>query len=343
MAIHVRPADIGEDEQLIIDFLRENHSADSNPQRFNWLYRNGPAGPARVWIASESQTGSTVGMASAFPRRVCLNDREADGWILGDFCVTNRYRSLGPAMQLQRACLEYFDSLPDSVYVDFPSAAMTAVYRRLGIEPDQQIVRLARPLRADGKIGSMIGQRHVARVLSSAVNAGLRLRDGQRQPRPGSAIAVLEGFCGSEFTRLAQAVGSTMGLCLQRSAEYLNWRYRAHPYRTYEIVTLRTDNSLAGYAVVRSEGRHLSLVDLFGEGEFLLDLLAGVIEIARDLNLDTVTVGLIGSHPWIKIFRDAGFHCRESFPIVACCQPRNGDQGTRNGRKWFLMNGDRES
>jgi hypothetical protein len=343
MAIFVRSADINTDERLITDFLLRNHTPDSNHKRFNWLYRNGPAGPARVWLASESETHEIVGIAAAFPRRVYLGDHEANGWILGDFCVAKRYRSLGAAIQLQRACLASVDSSRDGVYVDFPSAAMTAVYRRLGIKAYQQVVRLAKPLRVDGKVESVIRQRHVARLISSVVNTGLALRNGKPRPRPGSVVAVFKGLCGDEFTRLAQSIGSTMGICLERSGGYLNWRYREHPYRAYDIITLRCQDSLLGYAVVRPEGRHLSLVDMFGKGEILPELLAGVISIARDRKLDTVTAGLIASHRWIKMFGDLGFHRRESFAVVTRCQNKNGDPSAHDGNEWFLMNGDRES
>jgi hypothetical protein len=341
MSIVSRPANLQTDEQLIIDFLQQNHTANSNQKRFAWLYRSGPAGEARVWIANDSETGAIIGVAAAFPRRMYVEGKEELAWVLGDFCIANRHRSLGPAVQLQRACLAGLDSGCGAIYYDFPSEAMTAVYQRLGVLHDSRMVRLAKLLRTDNKLRSIIRHQKLARIFAFVGNAGLALRNGGFRLPEGLTLSLQESPCGSEFTRLSEKIGSTVGICLQRSAEYLNWRYRQHPFRAHEIFALHRGDSLVGYAVVSQEDHHLNLVDLFGEEEAIPTLVRSAVSIAQQQKLETVTVGILAWHPWATILRNQGFHDREKYPVVIC---KHGQEDPRDKSNcWFLMNGDRES
>src|SRR3989442_1466729 len=134
MAIKVRDADLQTDRNELIQFLRENLTEQSDALRFDWLYLQNPNGPARAWMAIDEASGRTVGVAGAFPRTVCLNGRTRRAYVLGDFRIAPECRSLGPALSLQRACLNDIRSNEYSVWLDFPSDRMVAIYRRLGIE-----------------------------------------------------------------------------------------------------------------------------------------------------------------------------------------------------------------
>ena len=215
MAIVVRPAQLESDSQLIIDFLARNHVAESNQQRFDWLYQRCPAGEARASISIDSEAQAPVGMAAAFPRQMYAFGKEELGWVLGDFCIDPRYRSLGPALQLQRALLAQFDSGQSAVYYDFPSASMEAIYRRLGVALHAPMMRMVKLLRADGKVERFIRQPQLARVVSSVINIGLGRRERSSRLLDGSVVSVDRGACGNEFTQLAQNVRPKAGVCLE--------------------------------------------------------------------------------------------------------------------------------
>jgi hypothetical protein len=156
MSLVIRPAHLESDQELLVDTLVCHLNPLYDSVRFNWLYKNNPHGPARVWIMSDTTNGAVVGMAGAFPRRVYIGRREATCWVLGDFCIHERYRILGPALQLQRACLA--DIHPETIAFsyDFPSASMLAVYKRLRIDPLGNMCRFAKLLRIDRKIEELV-------------------------------------------------------------------------------------------------------------------------------------------------------------------------------------------
>src|SRR3974390_952369 len=121
MGIRLREADLASDDAALIELVRTNlGQTDTAAQRFQWLYRDNPYGPARAWLAFDG-SGPPVGMCALFPRLAYVNGNEVLGCVLGDFCVSKQYRSLGPAVQLQRACLSAIESGQFSFGYDFPS------------------------------------------------------------------------------------------------------------------------------------------------------------------------------------------------------------------------------
>ena len=73
--------------------------------------------------------------------------------MLGDFCVSDRHRSLGPALKLQRSCLDLAADAGTPFCYDFPSRAMMTVYQRLRIAPRGQMRRLVKLLRIEQQAG----------------------------------------------------------------------------------------------------------------------------------------------------------------------------------------------
>jgi hypothetical protein len=348
MRIVVRPADLVKDREVLIESLRRYLTPQSNAARFDWLYQDNPWGAARAWLAFDLDTEQTIGVGSAFPRRFYTPAGVTTGFVLGDFCVSDRYRSLGPALQLQRACLNLVTEETNTFCYDFPSTQMMAVYKRLRIGPIAQMVRLAKPLRIDRKVRAIVNAPVLTQAVSTVGNWMLALQEyslTQRRPR-FLQIAVHQGACGEEFSQLAEATGCHFGVCLQRSAAYINWRYISNPLGRYEIVTARAENALLAYAVFTLDGEEGTLVDLFFGKDltvvrFLLD---EVIAMLRTRGAATVQTAAIAPHIWVGLLQQKGLRLRESRPIVIYAPPESAlplSEAADGG--WLLLYGDRDS
>ena len=345
MTVAVRLADLDQDRGAVMETLAQFLNPLCDDRWFDWLYRENPHGQARVWIAESRDKREVVGVASAFPRRMYVDGSAKRGCVLGDFCIDSRYRTLGPALQLQRACLAEIDAGTLAVCYDFPSRSMTAVYTRLGVELQERMVRMAKPLRTARQIGERVKLRPLARGLSAAADRWLALRDRSMKKSSECAIGVHEDVCGEEFTALAERLGARYGVCVQRTAEYLNWRYRAHPHRRYEILAARRNGVLVGYAVFTRTEEDATIVDLMAEGdrELIGDLVSQVVARMKEQRVATVSAPLLASHPWVRLFASLGFYPRESSPVVALTTLRPVKSVAGKDQGWFLMEGDRES
>lgn len=346
MRLVIREADLDTDGPAIIETLTRWLTPLYDETRFQWLYKNNPFGVARTWIATDSVGGTVVGLASAFPRRVYTGKEEETGWVLGDFCIAKPYRTLGPALQLQSCLVHEVHSGAIPFFYDFPSFSMMAVFRRLRIPQTGQLVRLAKPLRVDRKLKEALKAPLLIKALSLVGNMILRMTSGRRGVSDKYTLSLYEGLCGEEFSRLAQRLGGDYGVCVQRTAPYLNWRYLANPVLRHEILTARVDRALVGFAVFTQSGEDATIVDLVGGPEpgSLEALIGGCVDLLRRRGVTTIHAPLLETHPWVHLFENWGFRRRDAVPFVAYASPAfHSRYGHGRGFQWCLMHGDRDS
>jgi len=344
--ITVRPADLKADRELLIRTLSEYLTPLCGSRRFDWLYSDCPFGRTRAWLAVDEAKNSVIGAAAAFPRRFYLGGIESIGWVLGDFCLASQYRSLGPALQLQRACLGVLEQKDSEFCYDFPSASMVAVYKRLGFSETGVMLRLAKPLRVDRKVKQMITTLPAQRVIASVGNALLKFCSPEADADQSLEISAYQGHCGGEFTALEiEQRRGNCGIWFQRSAGYLNWRYVDNPLAHYEFVTARRKGRLVGYAVWTQKEEDASIVDLFGEDDpgMMRRLIAEVVGLVHNRGLMTVSVSVNESHPWISLFSEMGFRLRESSPVAVIPSKSFTEKIDSKLTGWYLMQGDRDS
>jgi len=344
MTLTMRRGDLARDRSALIEFLQTHLSPRCDAARFDWLYFQNPYGTARVMIAESVSGTNVVGVAAAFPRVFSFQGSHHAGFVLGDFCLHPRYRSLGPAVQLQRACLQEAFSGSESIAYDFPSLSMLAVYRRLGLNSQQSMIRLAKPLSFRRKAGKALKFDSIARGVSAVGDRILEWHDHCLDSQFQADIALHKGPFGEEFTSLAarSTFDDAVGVC--RNAPYLNWRFLAHPFLRYEVLTAHIRRELVGYLVFTQNGEDAYIADLIGmdNTQLLRALLSKLVHLLRDRGVVTVSISVVASDTLVHLFESIGFHKRDSCPALLWPPRRVGDS-RENGTRWLLMDGDRES
>jgi hypothetical protein len=265
------------------------------------------------------------------------------GYALGDFCIDQKYRCLGLAVKLQRTCLEHVGSAISIAY-DFPSDRMMAVYRRMQINPIGQMMRWCKPLRAERAVGKLVRSARLATTLAAPINGVLKWKDVVFLSNCDWSIAEHHGECGEEFTELTRTVGSRY-TCVERSAEYLNWRYVKHPLVQYKFLTARRGKDLLGYLVFSESSEDARIVDLFGlpEPTIWTALVARLVALLHASKIRTVSIPALATNPWARLLRKWGFHEREAHPVVVWASRNMFMFSNELAGDWLLTDGDRES
>lgn len=345
MANLIRSAQIEEERAALTTFLSAHLSRQADEVRFDWLYCKNPFGKARVWVVCDSETGEIIGLSAAFPRQVTSAGKNAPGYVLGDFCIHPDYRSLGPALALQRTTLEELSNEDSGFVFDFPSNSMLAIYKRLRIQTSTAMIRYGKPLRADRQIQRRIPNQLAARGLAAAANIALRVQDAGMKLSSSWVIAEETKLCGEEFTKAAQQWSARSDICPVRTADYLNWRFLKHPQRRYHLLTARKGAELCGFLIYHLEGEDAVIVDLLGETESALKaLLVEAIEIARSHRVHTLSAPFLPSQGGTNLLEDCGFEPRESSPVILLNLPWSTESRENcDANRWYLTHGDRES
>jgi hypothetical protein len=346
MKVAIRPAHLEHDRRVIIETVARYLNPRSDEARYEWMYVKNPNGPARVWLAEEVSGNRIVGMASAFPRGMVCGGQDLLGWVLGEFCVAEEHRALGPALQLQRAIVAGVDSGMADLFYDFPSRAMMAVYRRLGIDTAGDVIRFVKLLRSEGWVERAIPTPWLAHPLSRVGNVALAFRDRlQAADQSISIDEVVEAEVGEEFAQLWSRAESRFGLCVRRSTRYLSWRYRQTPVAPLSMVAARRKGKLLGYAVVAQEAKSATLMDCVA-GQDSGAVAAMVQTLAMKLRaqgVETLSVSTSGGTWWADQLTSLGFVPRESSPFVTYLSAKTRAQiGQRGSWPWVVMQGDRD-
>ncbi|OLD57053.1 MAG: hypothetical protein AUI54_04135 [Acidobacteria bacterium 13_1_40CM_2_56_5] len=342
MAVTIRAADLNRDRDELVRFLAENLAPGAHASRFDWLYLEGPQGQARAWMAVD-ELGRTIGLAAAFPRDFWVGNRVEQVWVLGDFCIAKEHRSLGPALSLQRTCLE---SLDNGICYDFPSPSMLPIYRRLGVPTLGQHVRYVKLLKADEKILKFVRNRFLASPLIQIGNWTLALGRLSESIPDGVTFSLHEEECGEEFDAIDSSNTTGHSVRGLRNAKYLNWRYLRNPLREYRLITARRGSRLMGYAVVEVDGPYSMIADVrtIDPENTIPGLLACAEGCLRQMGVGHINAHLLEHCSLGPYLRRAGFYPRERVPVVAYTKDETRSlSGIHDSKTWFLLAGDRES
>ncbi len=343
----IRHADLNVDRDQIIDLQRKYLTEHSDLLRFEWLYENNPFGLPHVWVAEDSSTSAIIGVAAAFPRSLYVELQKKIGWVLGDFCISAQYRSLGPAIQLQRACLEGVSLEGSAIWYDFPSDKMLAIYKRLKVSSPGKMIRFVKPLKVNRKVRDLVSSNILQRCLITVGNKVLDLSSRRVKARAGLVFEDHVGEYGHEFTELSEEVGGSGKNCLEHTASYMDWRYRQNPLGNYVLIVARQDGELKGHAVFTETESDATIIDVFGvhEEHIIVGLLLDIVRRVRLHGRETVEVSIIEGHPWTPFLQTVGFRPRETAPVIVAGLQQDSACKTNRERQasLLLMQGDRDS
>ena len=342
MRIVVRPADLDQDRDLLVRTLSQYLTPTSSHARFEWLYRRNPHGPTRAWLAVDNDSGEVVGASAAFARRLMVKGTERPAWVLGDFCIADKYRSLGPALQLQKTTLQAVQDMNGAGFCyDFPSKRLTATYQRLGIKPVDQMVRLVKLLRVDRKMEQLCRSKTLAKAGALMGNMLVRLSGVNLRSGKDWDFGIHSGDCGEEFSTLEKTLPGADGIEVRRCAEYLNWRYLRHPLVQHQVLTARKAGELKGYLIFNCPDEHAHIAEWQVNDDYrLLAALVGhLVQLLRRTQTMTLNAYLLSADPRLRHLKKMGFWPRESCPLMVY------GPGCRDcfSSTWMLMYGDRDS
>jgi hypothetical protein len=344
MSVTVRPVDLEADRETLFGILEANLRDLPHRRRFEWLYRGHPAGPARSWFALESGSGGVIGVASVFPRSVWIGPTLQTCGQVGDFAIEAGYRTLGPAVQLQRATLGPVERGELAFCYDCPPhEAGMSTFRRLGIDATCRMQRHARLLRADRQLAKRLGPGVLAAALAGPANGLLALRAAARRPARGIEVAVHRGRFGAEFSALDTALAEPEVIRSRRSADDLNWRHHDDPLHDYDVLTARRGGELVGF-VVLSVGEDTRVIDLFGrlEGGVAAALLEAAADHGRRATAQTIQILVAEHHDLARPLAGAGFRLRDPGPRLVA-HARAGTDAHKlleQPSNWFLRHVD---
>ncbi len=350
MGIAIRLASLEDEHEQLIEILDRNLPARPNREIQNRRYAN-PLGPGWSWVAHPKGGSTIAAMASVFPRLFWVDGKKVVCGQVVEFAVEPMYRSLGPAVLLQRATFEPANSGDVAFCYDCPPHDRgMSTFLRLGMHSSSDVIRYALLLRSDEFLGKRLGTGVWTRPLVATANAVLKAR---RSSRPVSGVEICQHnkSFDEEFSCLDQITPSSGRVRGSRAAEELNWRYLEDPLAArgsesvsmgrYRVLTARRAGELVAFAVLFVLRNGMAwIADLFGcVGEFEGALLEAVIDLCRRTSVIRLDALCAADSSFSSLLENAGFRARERvYRVVAYENPDHTARLLNPDLDWSFTN-----
>jgi predicted GNAT family acetyltransferase len=150
----------------------------------------------------------------------------------------------------------------------------------------------------------------------------------------------------TEFDDLFENVSKSIPICGQRDASYLNWRYVDNPFNSYTLLSFVTDDTLAGYSVLRQERNRWTILDFLASTDGGLDLscLCALLVCLRKKSARSLTLFLNPKSASADIFLKCKFRksgIKMPLMVLTDGASSRNDMFDKSDA-WFLLPGDKE-
>ncbi len=311
----VEDGDIARDGDAAIAVWRASlRNSEGRAAKFEWFYRAAPDG-AQLQVLRPGPGQEIVGTAGVGWRRMRVGERALRGGLLADMAVLAGHRTLGPAMQLQRAASERALAVGDLVY-GFPNANAVPVVKRLGYIHVGDMVLYVRALRHAPYLERRL-PRALARVLGSAVDGAFAIRDLLRNAHRGRLRADWSRMPDELPHPPRSHAGVLEGV---RDKAVLEWRFAHSPLAAFRFLHLRqrADAPPVAWFVCHRDGDVLRIADFgFAAGAAVPHCVARLAQAALAEGCSSLAVECCLPEPERAALLRSGFRARQRRPIYA--------------------------
>jgi len=232
-----------DDREQCLDLLRRGHDRGFSAERFAWLHEAGPAGPSQKIVCEAA--GQVVGLYAVLKRPATLDGRPVVAGRDVDPVVDPAWRGRGLFTRMLDWQLASGAGI--DLHYNFANAASSPGFLKRGwTVADRLVDRVAQ-----------LGPRP---VLS---REGLLWIAG-RVLRPRSSAGTVRELAAADVAALsAPRIPPDRRFAVQRTADFLSWRYLRCPLHTYRFFGRFAHDDLFDLLVVRVDParRRLLLVD----------------------------------------------------------------------------------
>jgi hypothetical protein len=242
--------------------------------RFDWL-QNNPEGSTDWLFAFDVENNELAGMVSIMRHDLFVDGKVKHAGIIGDFMVSDKYRVFGPALQLQKAVIEYKNDVKLELLYTVPNASSLKLGIRAGYLEKIQMRHMIRPLKTELYLLQNRNKTYIKTL-------GCKIIDNILKNLPiGKYITQKDQFIisheiDSSFEEFWQKYKSEKDVLLgNRCKTYLDWRYCRNPVSDFTFLKYfnNESNNLLGYIVYCVSENKISIYDLVAHESKYIDVM----------------------------------------------------------------------
>lgn len=274
-------------------------------EHFLWKHRDNPLGPSIVVYARTPDNGDIVAVRAFLCWKLIQSDRVIDAFQPCDTATAHAYRRRGLFSKLTRTAMNCAQQKGGRLLYNFPNEFSRNGYLRLGWQSKGRLATLVRPTPLSGLKRILLGASPVH--ATSPGSSGIDIVESRQ---PSVVTKAVSFYQNMEWKNCIHGV---------RDAELYQWRLR-RPGKSYEFID--TGHCTAFVRIANRGGfREACIMELaFRGNQDRKELLSLVSAISDQIHPDLITTILTDGHPFLDLFRHAGFlrvRNRSSFVVYS--------------------------
>lgn len=212
----------------------------ANSSYFDWQYRKNPNGKALITLARDDLDNSIIGTNTIIPLVLLVDGDEIISSLACNVQVHPNYRGKKVFSKLLSSMHEY--ALSNDIHSLFaiPNDNSFKAFINDGSIEISQLPLLIKPIR-------------FSQYFNFTLRQILKPFDifWKKQDPFLSDIEQFHDDFDDSFEDLARKTSKRITVMNSRRKEFLNWRYKNHPTRKYQIFTLKDNDKLIGYIITK--------------------------------------------------------------------------------------------
>jgi GNAT superfamily N-acetyltransferase len=306
------------DEEQILELRGVTLGDPRDIEWWNWMFKNGPDGPAIFWLAVTNKT--IVSINPSLPLRMKIGNQVYKSFLGFDIMTHPDYQRQGILSALSAVHFEYVVKNGVSITFGTSLPQRLPIYQKLKIP--RNMYRICQPpllvkvidwgsvLKTRYHIPTVIGNL-IGYVWDRIISRTSTLQDHNMEIVPISSFdESIDGFW--------QRASELKKIMIVRDMKYLNWRYVEKPGNEYKIFSAKRQNEIVGYIVLRvvketiNRGFIVDLLTIPGEDVVPELLINRAIGYLRKEGVASILCLMLQYTPYYRILRKLGFTRRKS-------------------------------
>jgi hypothetical protein len=276
---------------------------DAN-KRIEWSYDTKIFPNPDVFYIRENKESVVIGSCTVFFREFKYKDRILTIGITGDFSIIPQYRSLLPAILLQKRIIEDNKEKKLDLLIAFPNKISYPVQKRAGFIDSGKMMRYVQIIKTKGKLKNIFPYNApdvVYTVIDSFLHIYYELISISIKKKNDYK---LDGQFPNEneiSKKFIEQSKKKFNLINDISYEYLKWRFLENPLQNYKFFRVRTPKNELVAFIVYSVDKKNTFVEFFLWNDKFILLESLFIKFKRYLNnsrYETISV-IINSKSYI--------------------------------------------
>ncbi len=345
MKYKINIADLERDQDSILALWLRNFST-IDKIRYQWLYLRNQAGQP-VCFLLKSPEQEVIGLNGLIHRKIKIQNNKSVAGHAIDLLVDKKYRTVGPALQLQRSLIQQIRKQNIPLIFGFPLPAAQLILRRVGYQDLGIRERWVKPLYSYHILKKEIFSQYLTKIITNMIDVGIRIKSKEIFYRRPKGIQINENLVfDKRFDILWNEASNQFNVIGERTSEYLQWRFKQAPNK-YKLFSLENKNcKLIAYIIYRKNGRLVSIEDMFFLNiKSLKMLLIEFTRAMRSAGIYSLTFFYLGSQKISKTLNALGFFKRpEESKVLIYINDGviSGKEGVEDYKQWFITNADKD-